>query len=429
MQAAVVLLAASLSGRVRFDAELPSLRERAATEAAWIEKRVHEVLPPLMKQYEVDVWVLSQREYGEDTLWRHLAEPTRVNARRRTVMVYGLTEDKTDVEASTFVGFNTWMEVREKIASYKPERILVDINTTFAFADGLRAGEEADLKQGLGEKLWKHVVHDTAELAIYWTAIRVDGMLEIYQKMMTIVHNIIGTAFSSDVIVPGVTSTEDVAWFVEDEINSLGLQPGFHPTVGLQRKGLNGTQLNTVIQQGDLLWIDMGLSALNMFTDTQHLGYVLRKGETAPPQSFLDGLVASNKMQDFMLQNIAIGRTGNEVLSRSVEDMQTAGIRGWYYSHPIGDFMHSAGPSFGFVDAPNAPDERSGWLEVKPDTWYSIELCANSSIPEWNDQIVEFRQEEEAFILADGHAGWVLDRQTKFHIVNDTSPRASAERK
>ncbi|KAJ9455096.1 hypothetical protein DIPPA_29470 [Diplonema papillatum] len=107
MQAAVVLLAASLSGRVRFDAELPSLRERAATEAAWIEKRVHEVLPPLMKQYEVDVWVLSQREYGEDTLWRHLAEPTRVNARRRTVMVYGLIEDKTDVEASTFVGFNT----------------------------------------------------------------------------------------------------------------------------------------------------------------------------------------------------------------------------------------------------------------------------------------------------------------------------------
>ena len=31
-----------------------------------------------------------------------------------------------------------------------------------------------------------------------------------------------------------------------------------------------------------MLWTDFGIIAMGLWTDTQHLGYVLRRGETGP---------------------------------------------------------------------------------------------------------------------------------------------------
>eukprot|EP01048_Picozoa_sp_COSAG05_P029152 COSAG05_NODE_9435_length_623_cov_1.513359_1_plen_124_part_10 len=82
---------------------VPPLRQQATEIEAWIDERVHGVLPSLMVENDVRFWVLAQREYNEDTVWRSVESPTRVNARRRTVIIFQLLPSDDAVQMHTFV--------------------------------------------------------------------------------------------------------------------------------------------------------------------------------------------------------------------------------------------------------------------------------------------------------------------------------------
>ena len=49
-----------------------------------------------------------------------------------------------------------------------------------------------------------------------------------------------------------------------------------------------------VIQPGDLLWTDFGITYLGLNTDTQHNGYVLREGESDAPAGVKQALANAN---------------------------------------------------------------------------------------------------------------------------------------
>jgi len=100
----------------------------------------------------------------------------------------------------------------------------------------------------------------------------------------------------------------------------------------------------------DMIHVDIGITAMGMNTDTQHLGYILRSNETSPPRSLLKGLHDANKMQDFTRHRMVPDTTGDEVLHAIRDDMKKADLKGLIYSHPIGDFGHSAGAVIGMTN-------------------------------------------------------------------------------
>lgn len=106
------------------------------------------------------------------------------------------------------------------------------------------------------------------------------------------------------------------------------------------------------IRYGDLLHVDFGLTALGLNTDTQHLAYVLPSGHTEAdiPKGLLEGLNKGNRLQDIVKKNMKPGLTGNEVLVNALKEMHEAGIEGRIYSHPIGDWGHSAGGLIGMTN-------------------------------------------------------------------------------
>jgi Xaa-Pro aminopeptidase len=171
-----------------------------------------------------------------------------------------------------------------------------------------------------------------------------------------------------------------------------------------------------VIQPGDILWTDMGTVAMNLHTDTQHLGYVLRSGETEVPAGIRRCMAASNRMQDIVLEEMVVGRTGNEILARALAKMEAEGVEGTIYTHPIGDHGHGAGPLIGRWDAQEGVPVR-GDIPLRASTWHSVELQARSPIPEWNGKEASCRQEEEAYVAEDGTSHWVFRRQNDFHLV------------
>ena len=193
--------------------------------------------------------------------------------------------------------------------------------------------------------------------------------------------------------------------------------------MSVQRPGQNARDFtatadrsDVVIERGDHLWTDFGIKAMGLATDTQHVGYVLRPGETDAPAGLRQTLANSNRLQDIVMERIRPGRTGNEVLADALLAAKAEGLTGTIYCHPIGDHGHGAGPLIGLWDRQEGVPGR-GDVTFLPSTWFSIELQATTSVPEWNGMPVRSAQEEDAVLGEDGRMSWALARQSTFHLV------------
>lgn len=419
---------------------LPPVREQAAEMQRWVEARLERVLPALMAEYDVDMWILSMREYGEDPVFWSMVSPTTFAARRRSIYVFTRRDDGsverlalggTDQgglfriyrsprpaptgEQAELWGDEQWRLLNEIVTDRDPDNIVLNIDADWAFADGLGAGEREALEAALGETYLARVEREP-RLAIDYIAVRVPEMLPRYRQVMETVHAMISEAFSNSVITPGETTTDDVVWWLRQKTVDLGMDVWFQPSVSVQRAGEVPGDGPVVIQQGDLLWTDFGVIAQRLKTDTQHLGYVLRDGETEAPEGLEACLAASNRMQDIQLAAMEPGRTGNEALAAAQAQMAAEGIEGTLYSHPIGDHGHGAGPLIGLWDRQEGVPVR-GEAQIRPSTWFSIELQARAAIPEWGGKVASCRQEEEAYLDAAGERHWVFRRQDRLHLV------------
>lgn len=310
-----------------------------------------------------------------------------------------------------------WQVLKGLVEERKPRVIGVNISRTFAFADGLSAGEYEGMSEALGPA-WTGRFKRAEGLAVDLIATRSPEEAQTFERMTQLVWAIIDTAFSSRVITPGVTRTSDVVWWFRQRVNDLGLGSWFQPSVDVQRRGIAEAQLgeDPVIQRGDVLHCDFGLVAMRLNTDTQHMGYVLRAGETDVPAGLKQALATSNRLQDIVMAELRPGRAGNEVLAASLAKMKAQGIDGTVYTHPIGMHGHGAGPLVGLWDYQEGVPGR-GDHAVVPNMWFSIELQATTPVPEWGGQRVRSAQEEDMVVGADGAPKWAWKRQTEFHVV------------
>ena len=422
-----------------------TLREQAKIQQAWLKQRLTVNLPKVMRDHGVDMWVVPMREYNEDPVFRALVAPTSFAARRRTIYVFtdrgpergveplalgggsqgGLYEayraniatSREGVQAELW-GSSQWTLLADLIRERDPRVIAVNISREHNFADGLTAGEWEQMQAALGPELVARVVPNP-RLAIDYLALRVPGMTPVYRRMQAYVHEIIGTAFSNAVITPGTTSTEDVAWWMRQRVLALGFGTWFQPSVSIQRRGVEAGDLgdDPVIEPGDVLHTDFGITVMGINTDTQHMGYVLREGETEAPAGLRLALDNSKRLQDILLEEMRVGRTGNEVLYSVLERMDADGLDGTMYTHPIGDHGHGAGPLIGLWDYQEGVPGR-GDVPVLANMWFSTELQVTTPVPEWDGQRVRMMMEEEAEVTPSGDRRWSLRRQTELHLIH-----------
>ena len=424
-------------------AKLPSLREQDAIRQEWLKLRLERVLPSLMRRHGVSMWLVINREYNEDPVFRSLISPSVMYARRRTILVFfdrggdkgierlalgggtngGLYEMYRDPDnvGREIMGDSQWQTLRKVIEQRKPSTIAINVSHTHAFSDGLSAGEREQLESALGP--WTSKLVRAENLPLEYISVRLPEMEPHYVAMMKTVHALIARAFSNEVITPAKTTTKDVEWWLRQTVNDMGLGEWFPPTVSVQRPERQASEFAAtarpaaeVIQRGDHLHVDFGIYAMGLATDTQHVGYVLKEGEKDVPAGLQKALANSNRMQDIAFEEMRPGRSGNEVLAAMLAQMKKEGIEGTMYSHPVNDYGHGAGPLIGLWDRQEGVPGRGDVL-LLPSTWFSIELQATTAVPEWGGQGVRSAQEEDAILGPEGKMRWVLGRQTKYHLV------------
>lgn len=433
-----------------------TLRDQAFRQQKWLEERLEKTLPTLMRKRGVDMWVVPMREYNEDPVFRAITSPTTFSARRRTIYVFfdrgpklgverlalgGTSQgnlykavrstkpvpavppgQKTSESNAELWGDDQWGVLKQVIEERNPKQIAINVSRTFAFADGLSAGERDGMQQALGPALTAKLVPAEA-LAVDIIAARTADEEVAFAELNKVAWAIIEEAFSNKVIKPGVTKADDVVWWMRQRVNDLGLGTWFQASIEVQREFGVGelVGVNPTIQKGDVLHCDFGITAMGLNTDTQHMAYVLKDGETDASPGLKKALLNSNRLQDIQVSEIVPGHTGNEALKRTRDRMKAEGIDGTLYSHPIGLNGHGAGALIGLWDYQDGVPGRGDHVII-PSMWYSVELQATTPVPEWGNQPVRSAQEEDVIIDADGRVRWAFGRQTRFHLIRPVTP-------
>ncbi len=420
----------------RLPAILPH-RDRVEPVNRMLLDRLENLLPQLMRETGIDLWLVINREYVEDPVYLTLVPEPVFSARRTTILVFWDRGADRGVERLTvsrypIAGYyesawtggtldEQWQRLAELIRERDPRRIGVNVSPGRAFGDGLSAGLQARLLEALGPQLGQRIV-SADELCIRWLETRTALELEIYPRAVELARRVIAEAFSDRVITPGVTTTADVYWYIRQRFEELDLRPWFQPYVNFQRRGTAYEpdapfygEAEGVIRRGDVLHTDVGICYLRLCTDTQEMGYVLRPGETEVPAGLRHALAVGNRWQDLLTAEFVSGRTGDEILARARAAAEREGIVASIYTHPLGFYGHAAGPTIGMWDN-QGPTPVHGKWKLHPHTGYAIEGNVKVAVPEWDEQWVQVKLEQSA--VFDGErVRYLAGRQTRWHVV------------
>lgn len=412
------------------------MQKRAEIQNNWLDYRLENVVPNLMRRESIDMWIIIAREYNEDPVIKTMLPATWQSARRRTILVFfdnGETVERLAVARYDIGEFfktawnkeaqpDQWARLAEVINERDPKQIAINYSSDFGLADGISHTQFEEFKSALSGKYQDRIVSGE-KLAIGWLETRVEPEMQVYPLICQIAHDIIAEGFSEAVIQPGVTTTEDVEWWYRERIRELKLTAWFHPSVSVQRaeepeasflQNFSKRPAKNIIRPGDLLHVDFGITYLGLNTDTQQHAYVLKAGENDAPQGLHEALKTGNRLQDILTNNFETGRSGNEILKSTREQAISESITPSIYTHPIGFHGHAAGPTIGLWDQQGGVPGK-GDYPMYPNTAYSIELNATVNVPEWNKDI-RIMLEEDAFF--DGEVSRYIDgRQTELWLI------------
>lgn len=426
-------------GRVFASADKLSVlshEERIAPENRMLNSRLASLLPELMAETKLDMWLVINREYAEDPVYYTLVPQPTFAARRTTMLVFNRLPDGSierlsvnryplgEPYESAWAGGNLdaqWQALAELIADKNPQRIGINVSRDWPVADGLSHGLHERLVEVLPDQL-KHRLVSAEELVVRWVETRTTEEIEVYPQVVSLARAVIAEAFSNKVITPGITTTDEVAWYIRERFAELNLPVWFMPYVTLQRKGQGCTdeqpfcgQSGKTIKRGDVIHTDVGICYLKLCTDTQELGYVLNFGEREVPEELKAALAVGNKWQDHLTDAFEVGRTGNEVLAATIAKSTTENMITSTYTHPLGFYGHAPGPTIGMWDNQGPTPIRGDW-PLYANTAYAIEGNAKVPLQMWNGQNVQIMLEQSA--LFDGEkVTYLAGRQTQWHVI------------
>ena len=413
-------------------------KERAKVINEILKDRFENVLPKLMDRTGIDMWILISREYNEDPVLKTMLPAEWLNARRRTIILFYRdkaknTLDKLAVARYNFgeniisawdkeVEPNQWKRLNQLIEERNPKTIGINYSKHFNIADGIDKTDYEEFVANISKENRDKII-SAQKLATAWIETRTAREMEIFSDIVEITHNIIKEAFSSKVIEVGTTTTTDVEWWMRQKVTNMGLETWFHPSVDIQRnteenKDHLGSFSNRpdrkIIQKGDLLHCDFGITYLRLNSDCQQMAYVMKDNETEVPVFLKKAFNKGNKLQDILTSNFIEGDSGNTILLNSLNQAINSDLRPSIYTHPLGSYGHSSGPTIGMWDSQDGV-KGNGDYPLYKNTVYAIELNITSYIKEWSRDI-RIMLEEAGYFGEEGFR-YVNQRQTEIRSI------------
>jgi len=389
--------------------QIRTLKEQYEIKDRILKERLDTLVAPLMMECGIDVWLIPSKEYNEDPIFEVLTPSGFPTARRVSILLlhndHGVLKSycinmhdhelekyyTQDWDIKNETQFQALKRVLERC---NPKTIGLNYSDDFAYCDGLSVGLLNLFKRELPETITDKFV--SAEmLAIRFLETRSTLEMHYYPEVMALAMDIINDTYTKEVIKLGKTTCDDLEWYMKDRVNGLGLTFWFPPTIDVQRStGMFSG--DTLIEAGDLVHCDFGITYLGLCTDTQRLAYITKITEDKLPDELRMGMIENSHFQDIVSQSFKVGKTGNEIFSEALTIAAQENIQAMLYSHPLGIHGHAAGPTIGLY-SDQKPQPLKGDLKMHQDTAYALELNTCKVIAGYQKPVFFFTEESVLF--------------------------------
>lgn len=394
------------------------------------------VLPEVMRENKVDMWITIIREGYEDPLTEDFGR-TYVGS----TAYYIFTDRGGERIERAALGFSNYLikengaydivtstfKLLEFVSERDPKTIALNYAKDIGAADGLTRTNFEMISKELGESFTSRFV-SAEKLISDFRSRRVASEIAAFSRAGEMSRNIAERAFSNEVITPGVTSLEDVAWWMKEQQfkNNLGSSFGMPSVYITGPNGFVALSNDHIIQRGDFLAIDWGVGYLNFFTDMKRHAYVLKEGETRVPASIQKAFDNGIRVRDIIKKHIKVGRTAAEtfeIVNAKITEggfsvMETfnkptddpAKVDVIIGCHSVGNLGHGIGPSIAWFNP------KRFTFKIHQTNLFSIELFAYTAIPEWGNKKLRIPLEDDAVVTHRG-VEWLYPVNRKILVI------------
>ena len=416
--------------------------QQIAIREGWLVKR-HALLLAMMRRHAIGMWIVVNEEFHDDPLAQFVAPPRPYTGNRdifvfvdggdqglKKFAITGYTEENLArfFDAPTTEPRPAGPTLRTLYEAWKPKTIGLGISGRRGQTRSLGHDAFLFIADAVGPEGAAKFV-SASDLIEEYLDTRLPDEMEHYRAAVAVTEAIVRRALSADVVTPGRTTVGDVRRYLYDALWSAGVRTWFQPDLRVQRASgdiatsrgfLAVAPEATVIEPGDLVHIDFGISYMGFDTDWQKMAYVLKPGETAPPPGLRAALANTNTLQDaVMLRHARPGLTGGAVFRATMAEMKDRNIEAMVYSPPIGTQGHGLGAGIDFRAA-NRSDTTALNSRLRLGSYISIELNTATVVPEWGGKKVFVMMEDDAYLTPEGFR-FFRPRQEAFYLIPGTA--------
>jgi len=382
------------------------------------------VLPQAMRENGIDMWIVAMKQNHPDPLWEDLGGGF-IGA--TGYFVFTDRGDRIEKAVFDIDGFglegpggydlvNLETDLKAFVKERDPKRIGLNMSDDIGAADGLSYTQHQALVKMLGESYASRFV-SAEKLVSDFRSRRVATEIVAFGEGAQHARELAERALSNEVITPGRTTLEDVAWWMEDRLLERGLGTSFGmPSVYRSGpEGIIATSDGTIIRPGMLLHIDWGVCLMNLCGDMKRTAYVLKGDESTPPPGIQVAWDQALKVREVIRRTVRPGVRAVDMLETLNRTVQAAGfslmkefnkpsatpatevIIG---CHSTGNTGHGSGPSMA------AWQPTQSTYALRPSNMIAFEFFAWTPAPEWGGKKVRIPLEDDA-IITDRGVEWL----------------------
>ncbi|TFG58293.1 MAG: aminopeptidase P family protein [Candidatus Aminicenantes bacterium] len=415
-----------------------TVRQQADLVHKITAKRLETLLPRMMRETGLDMWIISCNEDNLDPIFETMVPLGNWNPITQILVLFdqgpgkgverlnvartdtqGLFKNAWDAAAwDQKKGESQWDALGRVVRERDPKRIGLNEGEVQWAAGALTSVLKKKIVEAVGPK-YAARFQSAEPLVTLWAETLLEEEVELMERAAALSRSIIADLFSTKMITVGQTTTDDLRWYYWQRVHDLGLRVSFSPFVSIRGRSPKDVEKwgkdDKVVRPGDLLHCDVGLKYMRWNSDHQEMAYVLRPGEADAPETFKKLMAEANRLQDVYCGEFKTGLTGNEILGNVLKKARELGIPGpRVYSHSLGYFLHEPGPLIG-LPWEQINNVGRGDVKLVPMSTFVVELSVTGPVPEWG---ADFRVPLEQDILFDGERAFFLaGRQTAFHLI------------
>ena len=220
------------------NSQVLTLRERSDVIHRVLKRRLETVLPAAMRENGFDMWLVICQEDNWDPIhdtfcpmdpWRPILQMLVFFDRGPQQGVERMNLSMTNMQGlydTPWQGKDhpeQWAMLRQIVEERDPRRIGINIGRTQWAAGGLTHNLYRQLVETLPPRYTERL--DSAEpMVVHWASVLSDHEIELYEHVADVAKSLIAETYGRAVMVPGVTTLDDLVWHYWQRCSDLGLR-------------------------------------------------------------------------------------------------------------------------------------------------------------------------------------------------------------